>query len=196
MKHFSNSLGVKILCLSVVLPLIACGCSSSIMTKTERLSAPQSGQAIVNFVRPSMVGGAISFGLWDGDSFVGILMPGTCIQYQTTPGEHYFMARAENWSCVKANLAPDKQYVIKANPVLGVWKARVAFDPIVKADYDKGQLKDAQKWITAQTVMPDPAKRDEYVQPRKDDVARAMNLFKSGGGKFEVMSADDFLPQQ
>ena len=79
---------------------------------------------------------------------------------RTTPGEHYFLARAENWSCVKANLAAGKQYVIKANPMMGVWKARVAFDPVTKADYEK-QAKDVQKWLAKmQPMAPNPQKVD------------------------------------
>ena len=113
--------------LLLLLPLASgCATGGKYMIKAEPIVSPPQGKTLVTFVRPSNFGGAISFGVWDGEIFIGILGPDMSIQYETTPGEHYFLARAENWACVKADLAADRQYVIKANPIMGVWKARVA----------------------------------------------------------------------
>lgn len=194
---WKTSVVLRILGLVVALPLLASGCgSSSIMTKTERITKPQQGQALVNFVRPSFFGGAITFGIWDGNNLVGVLTSGKCIQYQTTPGEHYFLARAENWSCIKADLAPDKHYVIKANIFPGVWKGRVALDPVTEADYKNGQTKDVTKWLTTlEPTMPDPLQRESYVQPRLVEVTEAKSRFQSGRGWYKILGQQDCLPQ-
>jgi hypothetical protein len=165
------------------------------MTKAQRISEPPQGKALVTFMRPSGFGGAIAFGIWDGGNLVGVLNSGTCIQYEATPGEHYFLGRAENWSCVKADLATGKHYVVKANPAMGVWKARLAFDPVTAADYGK-QLKQVQKWLAQlQAVAPDPQQGEAYSQPRRAEVLAAQSTFQSGQGRYEVLAAQDCLPQ-
>jgi hypothetical protein len=195
-RHLAST-GVRVLAGLALVAFLASGCSSggSVMMQTERVSAPEPGKALVTFIRPSGFGGAITFGMWDSDDFVGILGAGTCIQRQVTPGEHYFLARAENWSCVKANLATDKQYVIKANPAMGVWKARVALDPVTEADYKNGQLKDVQKWLAKLRPMtPNPEAVEAYVQPRLAQVREAKSSFESGKGRSETLTAQDCLP--
>jgi hypothetical protein len=190
------SVGARSLFLVLLVALVASGCSSSgPMIKAQRISEPPQGKALVTFVRPSAVGGAVAFGIWDSGSLVGVLNSGTCIQYEATPGEHYFLGRAENWSCVKADLAAGRHYVVKANPVFGVWKARLAFDPVTAADYGK-QLKDVQKWLAQlQPMIPDPQQVETYSQPRRTEVLAAQATFESGQGRYEILAAQDCLPQ-
>jgi hypothetical protein len=194
-----NSIFVRMLALFVLTLLLTSGCATGgkYMTKANRMSEPEQGKALVTFVRPSGFGGAISFGLWDGDTFVGILGPDLCIQYEAVPGEHYFLARAENWSCVKADLAADRHYVIKANPVMGAWKARVALAPVNKSDYDKqGELKKVQKWLArAKPVMPNPQHLEAYTQPRRKQALEAQATFKSGKGRYATLARQDYLPE-
>ncbi len=190
------SVGAHSLFLFLLVALVASGCSSSgPMIKAQRISQPPQGKALVTFVRPSAVGGAIAFGIWDSDNLVGVLNSGTCIQYEATPGEHYFLGRAENWSCVKADIAAGKHYVVKANPVFGVMKARIAFDPVTVADYGK-QLKDVKKWLDQlQPMTPDPQQAEAYSQPRRTEVLAAQATFESGKGRSEMLTAQDCLPQ-
>ena len=186
------------LALLVVTLLFSSGCGSRIMTEAKLISQPEQGRALVTFIRPAWVGGAISFGLWDSDNLVGVLVSGQCIQYQTVPGEHYFLARSENWSCVKADLAADKHYVIKTNPFMGMWKARVAFDPMTKSDYEEGgKLKQVQKWLTKlKPVKPDPQKDlVAYVEHRRKQVLEARDMFETGKGKYETLALQDYLPE-
>ncbi len=54
--------------------------------------------------------------LWNGNHFIGVLLTGTMVQYEATPGEHLFMARsAENWSYASGVVAEGKRYYLKAN---------------------------------------------------------------------------------
>lgn len=194
-----NSRLIRMLALFVLSLLLTSGCATGgkYMTEANRISGPEQGKALVTFVRPSGFGSAISFGLWDSDTFVGILGSKRCIQYKAVPGEHYFLARAENWSCVKADLAADRHYVIKANPVMGVWKARVAMSPVNKSDYDKkGELEKVQKWLAnAKPVMPDPQHLEAYTQPRRQQVLEAQEMFKSGKGRYLTLERQDYLPE-
>jgi len=175
-----------------------CGNAGSIMVKAEPVADLGDDQVLVTFIRPSIIGGAISFGLFDSDKTIGVLSPGKRIDYLTTPGEHTFLARAENWSCVKANLEANKHYVIKTNVVMGVWKARVALDPFRKAEYDDpGTLKDVRKWLDdAKPVMPDAEKVEAYTEHRKDQLNKAKAMFETEGKKFETLSPEDYFPKQ
>lgn len=190
---------IRMLALPVLTLLFTSGCGSAnrVMTEAKLLSGPEQGKAMVTFIRPGWVGGAITFGIWDSDNLVGVLAQGHSIQYQTVPGEHYFLARAENWSCVKANLAPNRHYVIKANPFMGVWKARVALDPMTKSDYEEqGKLKQVQKWLVElKPAMPDPQKIEPFVQPRRRQVLEAKAMFRAEGGKYETLARQDYLPE-
>ena len=185
----------SVLLVGVMLMASGCDGGGSLMTRAERISDPPQGKALVTFVRPSAAGGAIAFGIWDSGNLVGVLNSGTCIQYEAAAGEHYFLGRAENWSCVKADLAAGKHYVVKANPVFGVMKARVAFDPVTAADYGK-QLKDVKKWLAQlQPVAPDPQRAEAYSEPRRAEVLAAQATFQSGQGRSATLAAQDCLPQ-
>jgi hypothetical protein len=183
--------------LFVLAPLLASGCASGgkYMTGAKLIVGPQQGKAVVTFIRPSRIGSAVKFGLWDSDNLVGIMTQGSCIQYETLPGEHYFIARGENWSCVKADLAPNRRYVIKTNPVMGMWKARVALDPVTKADY-QSQLPQVRKWLSAaKPMMPDPQTAEAYRQPRIKEVLDAREMFESGKGRYVTLGRNDYLPE-
>ena len=194
---------IRMSALFVLTLLFTSGCATggNFMTKAERISRPEQGKALVTFVRASgfdSAGGPIlAFILWDSDNLVGVLGPGSCIQYQTVPGEHYFLARAENWSCVKADLAANMHYVIKTNTFMGAWRARVAFDPVTKSDYERaGQLKDVRKWLAkAQPMMPDPQMLEAYTQPRRQQVLEARATFEAGKGNYETLARQDYLPE-
>ena len=184
--------------LLVLMPLLASACATGgkYMTEAQPISAPEPEKALVTFIRPSSFGGAISFGIWDSGTFVGILGPQRRIQYQTDPGEHYLLARAENWSCVKADLAPGRHYVVKANPVIGVMKARVVLDPVTASEYESGQLEKVRSWLAgAKPVMPDPAYAAEYTAKRREQVLGARAKFESGEGRYGTLSQEDFLPE-
>ena len=131
---------LHLLAVTALLGLLT-GCGSSLMTRVPTIEKPDSGRAMVTFFRPSAFGGAIKFSAWDGDRFIGILTARSYVQYQTNPGRHLFMARAENWSYVEADLQAGRHYYIIARPMMGAWKARVALDPV-------GQHEDAETaWV-------------------------------------------------
>ena len=170
--------------------LSGCG-ASSLMMKVPPLGAPDNQHAMVTFLRPAVFfGDAIRFGVWDSENFVGILARGSYVQYITKPGEHLFLARAENWSYVKADLEAGKHYFIFTRVFPGGWKARVAFDPITK-DYDltKAQIDKLLSRLTPTAVIPE--KFDDYARPRLSQVREAIDDYKAENVKYEVLEADD-----
>jgi hypothetical protein len=165
---------------------ILSGCASSMMIRSDMLIEPSPDYAVVNFLRPSSFGGAIKFGIWDSDNFIGVLTPKNYIQYKATPGEHIFMARAENWAVIKADVQAGRTYYIVGAPRMGVWKARVGLE-VISPDDPK-----LDKWMRSlKPTMVDPAKREAYVEERIDDVRQAVENVKNGKADFSLMNADD-----
>ncbi len=174
------------LMLSVIL---LSGCASSMMKQVQKMDVVETNKAMVTFLRPTLFGGAIQFGLWDGDQFIGILSANSYIQYFAEPGQHYFLGRAENWSCVKAELEAGKKYYIIGNVFPGIWKARIAFDPIKSGDEPQLQV---DGWMnTLKPTSVDESKRDEYIRPRVNEVRNQVGEFKSGKGSCEMLDAAD-----
>jgi hypothetical protein len=173
----------------IVLAITLSGCASSMMKQTQKIENLQTNKAMVTFLRPTIFGGAIQFGMWDGEQFVGILSANSYIQYFATPGEHYFLGRAENWSCVKANLEAGKKYYIIGKVFPGFWKARIAFDPIKKGDEPQSQVDEWMNNLKPTSI--DESKKDEYVRPRINEVRNQVGEFKSGKGTCEVLDFSD-----
>lgn len=183
MKIFRKNL---LLVSAVLITVFLSGCASSMMIRSETILQPGPDYAVVNFLRPSVFGGAIKFGVWDKDNFVGILTPKNYIQYKATPGEHLFMARAENWAVIKADLAAGKTYYIIGEPRMGAWKARVALTVANPKDPK------VQQWMQTLTpVTVDPAQRDAYVNERVDDVRQAVQNVQNGTARFDIMRPTD-----
>ena len=175
----------------LVLILLLSACGSSMMIKAKPMAIPENNDTIVTFIRPSVFGGAIKFGLWDSENFIGILTARAYVQYKTHPGEHLFIARAENWSYVKADLEPGKHYFILGKVYPGVWKARVGLDPVNKNDnITQAQIDNWLNGLTPTTVIPEKA--DSYAGPRVSHVKSAIEKFKAGEVKyFELKAADN-----
>lgn len=171
------------------LALFSCG--SSIMMQAPAELVPDDEYAVVNFLRPSAFGGAIRFGIWDSEQLVGILTYKSNLQYKAKPGEHLFLARAENWSYVKADLEAGKNYFIIARVFPGVWKARVAFDPVTKSD--DTTVDQIREWMSSlKKITLIPSERDAYVKKRVDQVKAAIGEFKRGTVKFGTLARDDY----
>jgi len=178
----------SVLCASL---LLLTGCASSMMQPADRLAAPAPSGALVTFLRPSYFGGAIQFGVWDSDQFVGILEPGSYIQVLLPPGEHVFLARAENWSYVHADLEAGRQYFILAKVFPGIWKARVAYDPIRRDDPQTNE--EIARWLSElKPIGVIDAKVGAYTAPRLEQVRQAVADFQAGQVQSERMEAVDY----
>lgn len=111
------------------------GCQSSMMVRPAGVEpTPAPGKAMVVFLRPSSLGGAVQSSVYDtadsGDAFIGIVSAKTRVAYQAEPGDHLFMVVAENADFMPAHLDAGKTYYALVSPRMGVWKARFSLLPI------------------------------------------------------------------
>lgn len=124
------------------------GCASNHVTPVtadQITKRPESGKALVNFMRPSNFGGAIQSTVYDGDKYIGTVSANTKICYQAEPGKHLFMVIGESADFMEAELVANKTYYVTVAPRMGVWKARFSLNPA------SGVVTDAEiaKWDAA-----------------------------------------------
>jgi len=142
------------LCLVLILGMSAgCAFKSSDMRKVDparaATSAATGDKAVVVFMRPSRLGGAIQSSVFDvtqpanqTDKLVGIVSSGTKVAYVTEPGEHLFMVVGENADFMTATLAGGKTYYVLVSPRMGWWKARFSLEPVHEAELGSSEFKE------------------------------------------------------
>jgi hypothetical protein len=169
----------------------AFGCGPGLMMPAQRLTTPSPQYATVTFVRATTFGFAVEFNLWDGENFIGVIDAKQYVQVQLPPGEHLFMARGENWSFVNANLEAGKKYVVLANVVPGVRKARVVLAPVTKTQAKWGQGEIDQWFERCAPVTPDQNVAPEWVAKRLPHVREGIELSKHPDTKALVLNPTD-----
>lgn len=165
-------------------------CASTPMQTTSLINAPQTNTALVTFIRPAIFfGDGMSLDIWDGEHFLGALGSGKLIQYEATPGEHLFLANAENWSYASANLLPGKRYFIKATIFPGVISGRVALGAVPKTD------ERIDTWLSdLKPMSATQADKQTRESEKKDDVNTAIQDFKDGKvTSFATLKPEDGL---
>ena len=163
------------------------GCQSSLMVKSgvasSTMPTPASGKALVVFMRPSMLGGAIQSSVYDthqGDNdFIGIVSTKNKIAYQANPGEHLFMVIAENADFMIAHLDAGKTYYALISPRPGFWKARFSLLPIHNRADAKYSLKskDFQKWMLETSWVKVTPAALQWYQQHKASILQKQNEY-------------------
>ena len=128
----------------LIIPILIAGCAgtSQYMVKATPIEGPSSGKAVVYFMRPSGVGFAINFQIWDGDHFIGLSQAKSYFAYQCDPGTHLFIGMAENKRGIEADLEAEKSYFIITQVRMGAFRARMAFVPVTRGSefWDKVEV--------------------------------------------------------
>ena len=94
------------------------------------MARPSEGKALVNFLRPSSTGAAVTITIWDGEKLIGMPRGKQAFQYECDPGNHLFISWSEFKSPVEAELLPDRVYYIVLRVRMGWWRMRLHQVPI------------------------------------------------------------------
>jgi hypothetical protein len=155
------------------------GCASVHMSKAERPSQPPGNdKALIVFMRPSMLGGAIQASVFDlqgsEEKFIGIVSAKTKVAYYANPGEHLFMVVGENADFMKANLLPGRTYHALVSPRFGVWKARFSLLPIHNDASAKYSLKskDFDDWHSSCELVELSSSAQAWYMDNKASIAQ------------------------
>lgn len=175
---------IAIVCLCSI--WFVAGCASVEMRPAPAMAEPTENEVVVNFVRPRIwLGDGIHVDLWDGEAFIGTLKAGTKIQYRTEPGNHVFLANAENWAYLVGELEGGKEYYFKANVFPGVMTARVALGVAYPGD------KRVREWEEGfQSVMPIEEDRVRVEAENATDVRKALDKYEAGEVSFGEITAE------
>jgi hypothetical protein len=135
-----------------MLPLAACASDKMTMISEPTIvAAAPADEAVIVFVRPSVLGATIQSVVYDvsGDvpALVGIVSSETKIAYAVPPGKHRFMVVSEAADFMDAEVAAGKTYdtLVTARP--GWWRARFSLWPVPPGDPDLAEQLRSCKWV-------------------------------------------------
>ncbi len=174
-----------------LLLLSSCGVAFMSPTKDAAFTVPPAGKALVNFVRPSSLGYAVGYEVFDSEKLIGNTKGSVRFQYVCDPGEHYFLGRKERASVIKANLLAGKVYDVVVDIGMGWWVANITMDPITANHPRRGLL---GEWDREPLyVLVDDEKKKRHEAKRQKWVKKTLNDFLQGEkrDRLKVLSAGD-----
>jgi hypothetical protein len=174
-----NKVMLRVFFLSLALAVLSgCAGSSKYMVQAEKpqLAADQN-KATVFIMRPSGIGFAINFQIWDSDRFVGLSQGKSYLRYVCDPGKHLFIAIAENKTYMPADLEAGRIYYVLTSPRMGVWKARVSMNPVKKGSEDMSKV---QEWMSdLEYIVRVSDTADAHEANKKSEIMELVNRFNS-----------------
>ena len=176
---------LKIILLSSLVLMTGCAGSSKYMVKATPTEGPQTDKALVYFMRPSGMGFAVNFQIWDSDRFVGLSQAKSYFAYECDPGKHVFLGFAENQVAIEADLEAGKSYYIGTNVRMGAWKARMNFTPVTQGSQLWDQVEEFKKNLTF--IAAKEEERAKADAAKKQEVQKFVDYFSTGEGKSQVL---------
>jgi len=165
--------------------ITGCAGSSRYMVKATPPAGPSPKKALVYFMRPSGMGFAVNFQIWDRDRFVGLSQAKSYFAYECDAGKHLFLGFAENKVAVEADLEAGKSYYIGTNVRMGAWKARMDFTPVTRGSQLWGQVEEYKKSLNFNAVKEEERAKGEAA--KKQEAQRFVEYFSTGEGKSQVL---------
>ncbi len=165
--------------------ITGCAGSSQYMVKATPTAGPPPEKALVYFMRPSGMGFAINFQIWDSDRFVGLSQAKSYFAYECNPGKHLFLGFAENRVAIEADLDAGKSYYIGTNVRMGALKARMDFTPVTRGSqlWDKvEEYKNSLNFIATKEE-----ERARWEAGKKQEAQKIIDYFSVGEGKAQVL---------
>lgn len=105
-----------------ILLLSSCAGTSSYMKPADTLLNPSDDTAVVRFMRPGGIVGAVTnYNVLDGEKVIGNVPNKTQLDYLAKPGKHLFIVSFSRWKYfLEAELEPQKVYYVIVSPGVGV----------------------------------------------------------------------------
>jgi len=171
--------------LIVLLTVMGCAGSSKYMVKSAPIAGPSPDKAIVYFMRPSGLGFAINFQIWDGDRFIGLSQAKSYFAYECDPGRHLFIGIAENKRGVEADLAVARSYYVITQVKMGGWRARMAFIPVTRGSefWDKVEQYESD----LNSIMPKQEELAKWEAAKRSRVQEIISYLQTAEGRQYVV---------
>ncbi len=167
----------------VIVILLAVGCAGKTgKSKYMRSAIPPTegssdSKAMVYFLRPSGLGYAIHFQIWDyyksDYKLIGLSQAKSYFAYECDPGKHLFIGFAENKRAVEADIEAGKSYYIITQVKMGGWKARMAFIPVTRESEFWNQVDSYKKEL--HFIVPEKGVIAQWESTKKAKIQKELN---------------------
>ncbi|HUO96118.1 MAG TPA: hypothetical protein VMT92_07785 [Steroidobacteraceae bacterium] len=164
---------------------------------TAMAETPPEGRALISFMRPAFLGGAVASTLFeivdDKPVLIGILRMKERVNFAPTPGTHLFMVIGETAEFMTAEVTAGKTYYALVDPHMGMWKARFSLKPIHAADVGGPQF---TKWLNAAKLTLKSANDDKWAVDNAASVAEKQSKYlpewksKPAAEKLALLASD------
>ncbi len=158
----------RVVLLVMLMLTMGCAGTSPYMHKATMVEQPTPDKALVYFMRPSGLGFAIHFQIWDSYHLIGLSQAKSFFAYECEPGKHLFIGRAENKRVVDADLEAGKSYYVITQVKMGAWRARMAFIPVTRSSIFWNKVEQYKK--TLNFLEPTEQSLAEWQSKRKSDI--------------------------
>lgn len=163
---------LKIGVLMAFVLIVGCAGESQYMRKATPPTGPPPGKALVYLMRPSGLGFAIHFQIYDRYNLIGLSQAKSYFAYPCDPGKHLFIGIAENKRAVDADLEAGKSYYIITGVHMGAWKARMSFVPVTRGSEFWDKVEAYKRDLNF--VVPEKGEIDKWVAKRDAKVKAAI----------------------
>lgn len=128
-------------------------------------------------MRPSGIGYAINFNIWDGEKVIGNSVAKSQFDYLADPGKHLFVSTAENIVFLEADVEAGKIYYILSRVKMGWWKARTELIPVTKGSEHWDEVKVYEKELVKLT--PDAAAIQQWETANKEKIKTVLSEYEA-----------------
>jgi hypothetical protein len=161
-------LRIRVLLICVALLMVSCAGNSGYMKPAETMLSPTKEKALVRIMRPSGMGYAINFNIWDGEKVIGNSVAKGQFDYLADPGRHLFVAVAENKTFLDAELEAGKVYYILTQVKMGWWKARVGLVSVNRGSEWWEKVAEYEKELNR--LQPEPASLKAWEDANREKI--------------------------
>jgi|GEM_PF-1231608 len=173
--------------LAALLALSTAGCSASskYMIKAPRSSIARSPDAAtVVFIRPSSYAASMRTTILDANGrFLGDSLPSSYFAVKVPPGEHVFVAWAENTAALRATVEANKIYFVEVSSKMGAWTARMH---LLAIGPNSPNWKKIDEWLADSDPYEANEQRGQaYLQSRARDTAERIERAKEALSKYD-----------
>ena len=129
----------------IIVALFFGSISSFSQIKSEKITPPSEGKAVIYFLRTTSLGALMNMRYFNKDVYLGKFNGVNYLRYECDPGKTYFWIKAENIDVLEANLEVNKIYLVETNAAMGAFSASAKFK-IVDFENEK-QIKRINKLL-------------------------------------------------
>jgi len=147
-------------------------------------------KALVVFVRPGKLGKAVYFYVLDKDKKLVTLFKGNQhVAITAPPGKHTFYVVSENAKVVQAELGAGRTYIIHTKPKMGLGKARVLVEPVLRSSPN---FAESAQWVReTKPGEPDFDKGNKWVRKHQSAIDKRV-----GEAETVTMGVEDGRTQE